>query len=207
MTADNHTMTDRHLLPDEIDQLLDGEAGFGIAPLEAHVRECAQCQAELDAGRRVVDAIEHLPRLAPSPAFADRVMQQVNVYEPWDVAARDAVVALRQRLVPQSRPWRLAGTTIGLTLATGLSVLCVWLAGHLDAVFFVTSIGRARLRDAVFERGGILISAIFGTQTLDRLASGSPSVIFGVLAAVMTLVLVVGLGIRTVVSTSRRGRA
>ena len=103
-------MQHRHLLPDEIDQLLDGETGFGIAPLEAHVRECEQCRAELEAERQVVAAVEELPRLAPSPLFADHVVAQVNVYEPWDVAVRDAAAGWVQRFVPQSRPLRtLAG--------------------------------------------------------------------------------------------------
>ena len=35
----------RHLRPDEIDLLLDGEDGFGVAPLRAHVESCSSCQA------------------------------------------------------------------------------------------------------------------------------------------------------------------
>ena len=38
----------RHLLPDEIDLLVDGEAGFGGAPLKAHVRGCAECAQLFD---------------------------------------------------------------------------------------------------------------------------------------------------------------
>ncbi len=38
----------RHLLPEEIDLLIDGEAGFGVAPLKAHLRQCPECQSELD---------------------------------------------------------------------------------------------------------------------------------------------------------------
>src|SRR5579871_5571050 len=86
-------MNHRHLLPDEIDQLLDGETGFGVAPLQAHLRDCEQCQAAFEEQREVVEALEHLPRLAPSPEFASRVMAQVQIYEPWHVAARDSVVA------------------------------------------------------------------------------------------------------------------
>lgn len=54
-------MTGRHLLPDEIDQLLDGEVGFGVAPLAAHLKDCPTCQAEFEVGRRWIDAIERLP--------------------------------------------------------------------------------------------------------------------------------------------------
>ena len=42
-------MNHRHLLPDEIDLLLDDEVGFGVAPLKAHVRDCARLPR---AGRR-----------------------------------------------------------------------------------------------------------------------------------------------------------
>ena len=51
-------MNHRHLLPDEIDQLVDSEAGFGIAPLKAHLRECADCHAEVEDARRLVSALE-----------------------------------------------------------------------------------------------------------------------------------------------------
>jgi hypothetical protein len=199
-------MTYRHLLPDEIDQLLDGETGFGIAPLEAHVRECAQCRAELDAGRRVVDAVEHLPRLAPSPAFADQVMAQVYVYEPWDVAARDAVTAWARRLVPQSRPLRVVAGVVGLSLAAVLSVASVWVVTNLNTVFFVGSIARARLRDAMLEQIGLVVSTVFGARAVDALGAGGPGVLLGALCALSALVIVAAFAVRSLVSTSRRGR-
>ena len=56
-------MQHRHLLPNEIDLLLDGEVGFGVAPLQAHVAACEDCQARLARSRKVVHALEDLPRL------------------------------------------------------------------------------------------------------------------------------------------------
>src|SRR5439155_16090725 len=35
----------RHLLPEEIDLLLDGELGFAVSPFKAHVRDCAEVRA------------------------------------------------------------------------------------------------------------------------------------------------------------------
>ena len=61
----------RHLLPEEIDLLIDGEAGFGVAPLKAHVRRCAECRGELEDARAVLAALDQLPHLAPSPAPPD----------------------------------------------------------------------------------------------------------------------------------------
>ena len=61
-------MNHRHLLPDEIDLLLDDEVGFGVAPLKAHIRDCAECRAKLDEAQLVVDALEDSPiSLRPTP--------------------------------------------------------------------------------------------------------------------------------------------
>jgi len=195
----------RHLLPDEIDQLLDGEVGFGIAPLEAHVRDCETCRAELETGRQLVASIEHLPRLAPAPAFTERVMAQVNVYEPWDVAARDTVARWVERLVPSSRPVRIAAGALGLSVATVLSLACVWLVSHLDAVFFVSSLVRTRARDVLLEGFGVVLSTVFGPQSIAALERGSAALILGLLVSLAAAVVVVAVGVRSiVVSSSRR---
>ena len=80
-------MNHRHLLPDEIDQLLDDEVGFGAAPLKAHIAECDDCRGRLDDARAVTALIEKLPHLAPSHRFSERVMGEVQPFVPWHVAA------------------------------------------------------------------------------------------------------------------------
>ena len=55
-------MKHRHLLPNEIDLLVDGEVGFGVAPLRAHVRECAECHAKLDEAREVGYCVAAAPQ-------------------------------------------------------------------------------------------------------------------------------------------------
>lgn len=199
-------MTSRHLLPDEIDQLLDGEVGFGVAPLEAHVRECAQCRDEVEAGQRIVDGVEHLPRLSPSPLFAHRVMAQVNVYEPWHVAARDFGDRWIARVTPTSRPWRVVAATGGLSIAALLSVACVWLGSHLDAVFFFGALVRTRLRDALLEQLGVVVSTVFGSGSVDALRTGGPGLLFAVLTTGAVLIVAAGLAIRSAVVASRRSR-
>ena len=99
-------MNHRHLLPTEIDLLLDDEEGFGVAPLKAHVRSCPDCMARLEDARLVTDAIEELPHFAPSFSFTDTVMAQVPVFVPWHVAARDTVRSAVRQWVPDSRPAR-----------------------------------------------------------------------------------------------------
>jgi hypothetical protein len=198
-------MTYRHLLPDEIDALLDGEVGFGVAPLEAHLRECATCRAEVEAGRRVMEAVEHLPRLTASPLFAEHVMAKVDVFEPWHVAARDTVEHWVARLAPQSHPMRVLAGGAGLTMAAVLSVACVWLASHLDALFFFGTIARARIRDALLEQFGGAVSTIFGPQSVAALRAGGPALLFALIATVAVLIVVAGLAVRQVVATSSRG--
>ena len=198
-------MTHRHLLPDEIDALLDSEVGFGVAPLEAHLRECASCRADLEAGRRVVEAIEQLPRLAPTPLFGDHVMAQVNVYEPWYVAARDTADEWATRLVPRSRPMRVLAGGAGLSLAAALSVACVWLVGHLDAVFFFGTLVRARVRDTLFEQLGTAVSTVFGPQSAGALRAGGPALLFVIIATAAVLIVAAGRAVRSAVASPGRG--
>jgi hypothetical protein len=139
----------RHLLPDEFDLLVDGEEGFGVAPLLGHIESCAECRAQLESRRRVAHELERLQHLTPSPLFAYRVMQRVQVYEPWYVPALDSA----RRFVPRSRPARLfAGATAGFAALT-MTVAAVWIVSRLDVAFFLLSIVSERARHAVVGPG------------------------------------------------------
>ena len=96
-------MHDRHLRSDEIELLLDGEEGFGVAPLRAHVKSCTSCRQELESARELMVALDSLPDFAPSVNFSDRVMSQVQVFEPWHAAATRTV----EQFVPATRPARI----------------------------------------------------------------------------------------------------
>lgn len=155
-------MNHRHLLPNEIDLLVDGEGGFGLAPLRAHVRDCAFCRAELDEARAIADSLEELPHFAPSVGLTDRVMAQVPVFVPWHVAARDAV----GRWIPQARPLRVAALTVGTAVASLLTVATLWLVTQADLLALVAGLAGERARGAV---GGALqevAAALFGQQFL-----------------------------------------
>jgi anti-sigma factor RsiW len=150
----------RHLLPNEIDLLLDDEVGFGIAPLRAHVRDCAECRVRVDEARVVVDTLEELPHFAPSFDFANRVMAQVPVFEPWHVAAREAVM----RWVPQSRPARVAALAFGSAIATVLTVAIVWLGTQTELVAFTGGAIGSRVRDVGYEALRDVVVTLFGDQ-------------------------------------------
>ena len=113
-------MKHRHLLPDEIDQLLDDELGFGMAPIKAHLSECDDCRGRYEDARAVTDLIDKLPHLVPSHRFAENVMSKVEVFVPWHVTARDTIAAWipaagRSRKVAV---FAAAGITGVLTLVT-----------------------------------------------------------------------------------------
>ncbi|MBA3854772.1 MAG: hypothetical protein C0503_10160 [Gemmatimonas sp.] len=121
-------MHHRHLLPNELDLLVDGDAGFGLAPLKAHVETCPECAERLSALQAVVGQLDALPHFAPRHGFADRVMTNVQVIEPWHMA----LVESAKRLVPESTGMRvLAATGAGLA-ATTISGGALWLAFKAD---------------------------------------------------------------------------
>ena len=198
-------MTDRHLNPDEIDLLLDGEVGFGVTPLKAHVRRCAQCQAELDEARALTTALEHLPHFAPSPLFAERVMSQVQVFEPAHVAAGNAV----RRWLPQSRPARiLAGVGAG-GVGLALSVLTLWLAARLDVLVFLGDLLGERAGRAILAGLSGTVGAAFGQPAVDALRTSGTFAVALALAGLLVAIAVAALGLRAAASASaaRRHRA
>ena len=189
-------MEHRHLLPDEIDQLLDGEAGFGVAPLIAHIEACPACRAELAEARQVVNALERLPHFGVSPTFADRVMSQVQVFEPWHVAARDAV----RQLVPQSSPARVFAAAGGLTFATLFSLAAVWVIARVDVLAMISGLALERSQESAQGALGAFARSLMG--------DGAPAVGAGVLALALAafVITVVGAtaGLRAVTASGRR---
>jgi hypothetical protein len=174
---------ERHLLPEEIDLLLDGEVGFGTPPLKAHVRSCAACSNELEGARALVRQLEHLPHIAPSPLFANRVMTRVQLFVPWHVALADSV----RGLIPQSRALRVAAAGIFATIAFALTLVSVWAFSRIDAVMFTADLVLDRMRSAAFGAIASGVSALFGDAARPLLAGGTLG-----LAAAALLLLVTG---------------
>jgi len=199
-------MNHRHLLPDEIDQLLDGETGFGVAPLQAHLRECEQCQAAFEEQREVVEALEHLPRLAPSPEFASRVMAQVQIYEPWHVAARDSVLTAIRPLAPRSQPVRLAFGAAALSLAGLLSLASIWLVAHADATLFFAGLVRTSFVRALATSGAAVVQALLGRSASQALAGNTTAVILASISLYIVVFLAAAFALRAA-AVSRRRRA
>jgi len=190
----------RHLLPNEIDLLVDGEAGFGVAPLRAHVAECDECRERLDDARIVVDALEALPHFAPDSRLADRVMAQVPVFVPAHVAARDSVT----RWLPQSAPARAAVAVLGTSVAGLLTVAMIWLASRGDAAIFATSLFADRVQSLVIGTARDLALSLLGESAVAAIqASGMLGVTLLVLGFLGTAVGTI-LALRRLATASSR---
>ena len=193
-------MNHRHLLPNEIDLLVDGEAGFGVASLRAHIIECVDCRARLDDARIVVDALERLPHFAPDSRLADRVMAQVPVFVPAHVAVRDSV----RRWLPQSSAARIAAVAAGTTVAGTLTLAMIWLATRGDAVLFMSGLVGDRFRTLIASGARDLALALLGESALTELQAtggvGISLLLFGFLATALGTVA----GIRRLATAGRR---
>ncbi len=195
-------MHDRHLRSDEIELLLDGEEGFGVAPLRAHVKSCVPCRQELDSARELMVALDALPDFAPSVNFSDRVMLQVQVFEPWHAAATRTV----GQLVPATRPARIAAG-FGAAITAGLATAgTTWVVARADMAFILTQLGAEGVRDQIVAASSDLASTVLGQPGIAVMQHGSPE-----LAAIAAggFVAIVGMGVvglRALATASHRAR-
>jgi hypothetical protein len=191
---------DRHLLPSEIDLLLDGEEGFGTSPLKTHIRKCPPCRAELEEARASVRALEHLPHLAPSPLFAERVLSRVSIFVPWHVAVLDTL----RGFLPSSRGGRVAFGLAAGSLAAVMSVLVLWIALRFDAVLFAAGLLADRLRASILDGAGTVLAGALGDSayTIVR-ASGLLGLAVLTLALIAAALLAATL-LRTIAVNRRR---
>lgn len=195
-------MQDRHLRPDEIELLLDGEEGFGVAPLRAHVRSCVSCQTELDSARELMIALDALPDFAPSVGFADRVMTQVQVFEPWHVAATRAVT---ERL-PATRPARFAAG-VGVAFGAGLVTAgATWVLARADMGILLAQLGLERFRDQVIAAASDLATTVLGQPGLDAVRGSTPEGFALLMGGFVAAAGVGVVGIRVLATASRRVR-
>ena len=190
-------MNHRHLLPNEIDLLVDGEAGFGVAPLRAHVAECDECRVRLDDARVVVDALEALPHFAPDARLADRVMAQVPVFVPAHVAARDSVL----RWVPRSAPARAAALGIATSVAGILTLAMVWLASRGNAVVFAIGLFVDRLQGLVIGAARDAAVTLLGESAVAAIQSA------GTLGVMLLVLGFLGTAVGTVLALRRLATA
>ncbi len=99
--------------------------------------------------------LDDLPRLAPSPAFADRVVSGVRVAEPWYTP----FAAAARRLVPGALWLRIVMTVTASVLAIAATSALAWLAFHPDTAGDIVS---RTGEEATAVAAGVMRAAIEG---------------------------------------------
>ena len=192
-------MDHRHLTPQEIELLVDGEEGIGMAPLAAHIEECVTCRTQLEEQQQLVTTLEQMPHFTPSPLFAYRVMREVQVFEPWHVTAMNTI----RRFVPRSRQARVLAAVVAVAVATSLTAGTIWLASRLDAVAFLAGVGLERIRGVGSQALTGFVSSALGQSGLPIPGeNGFAVAVTGFLAAVA----VSAFGLRAIAAAARRRR-
>jgi anti-sigma factor RsiW len=193
-------MQQPHLLPEDIEFLLDGDQGFGSHPLRKHLESCDECRAELDRARAVNEMLESLPHVAPSRDFSARVMSRVQVFEPWHVSLVDTV----QNLIPRQGPWRVVAGAAAGGIALSFSAIVVWVAMRFEFAVGAGQLGWSKLQAVTSSVAGTAVSGMFGESALSTIRNGgTPAIIIGALALVATLA-VATIGLRGLFAAARR---
>jgi hypothetical protein len=191
-------MTDPHLLPHQIDLLVDGDAGPGARPLREHLAGCDACGARLVAAQRAAEAIAAMPHFAPRLPFADHVMAKVQVTEPWHVALTEDALSI----VPTSGPVRSVAAAGAILSGLLFAALSLWLALRWDLASWLLHLGAERVREVASEGAGSLAAAALGAR-----ATGAGvwplAMAGGVLVATAVLA---ALGFRRLAAASRAKR-
>jgi hypothetical protein len=116
-----------HLTPDDIDRWLDGTLPAGPA---GHLESCQTCLELVRAEREIAELISALPLMAPSSGFADRVMQSVQVPDPFAIRSLGAA---RRRLFATRRSLAVAAS-LALLLLGSMAGSVVWTLNHQDTL-------------------------------------------------------------------------
>lgn len=116
-----------HLSADDLDAWLAG----ALAPdAAAHLAGCPDCQERASAEREIVTLLSALPLMSPAAGFADRVMAQVVVPDPFAIRSLQTV---RRRVLATRRSAALAAGLLVLIVGS-MTASVVWTLGHQQAL-------------------------------------------------------------------------
>lgn len=83
-----------HIDTERMQALLDGDLSpADAADVRASIEACARCTAEFDAWQLLFEDLGELPTLEPSPAFRERVMENVPAGSPGLLGSRSRAAA------------------------------------------------------------------------------------------------------------------
>jgi hypothetical protein len=193
----------RHLLPDEFEDILDGDVGEASAALRDHLDGCAECRAELTKRSELSRALDQMAHLGPAPLFSYRVMSQVQVFEPWHVTLRDTV----RRLIPRTPAARWIAGVTAVAVASIITMAGIWAALNFESAWLFAEVGVKRARTAFLSSVRSVLESAFGRDALTAIeGSGAVGGIIAV-SIVVGVVLIAAIGFRVAAVASRRRRS
>jgi hypothetical protein len=111
-----------HLSPDDVELWLSGTLD---AERTRHLDSCPECFDRAQTEREIVEQIAILPALSPTDGFADRVMAQVTVADPY------ALRSLRRRIFATRRSMAVAAG-LALALVGSMAASVAWSLANQD---------------------------------------------------------------------------
>ena len=128
-------------------------------------------------------------------------MSRVQVFQPWHVAARDAVAGL----VPRSLTARIAAGAIGAVAASVLGLISLWIGSRLDVLAFLSGAAVQRGRDVAALVAEGIVGAAFGPVALGVFrAMGTAGLVVSTIALIIAATAAVYGVRRLAVASSRR---
>jgi hypothetical protein len=194
----------RHLLPEEFDQLLENEedSGADVSRLREHLSLCAACHKEFRSLQRIVGTLENLPYVAPNPLLAERVMTGVKVTRSWYVNARD----LALRMVPKSRGSRAGFAVVGAAGAAVTTLLAMWAAQRTDAVLFLAALTAEQAKGAMLSGARTAGMSFLGEPLTSMIERGGPLGVAGAVAGVAGSMAASAFVVRSLTNAGARRR-
>jgi hypothetical protein len=113
-----------HLSPDDVELWLDGTLD---AERTRHLDLCPACFDRAQAQREIVEQLAALPLVVPSAGFADRVMAQVTVADPF------ALRSLRRRVFASRRSMAIAAS-LALAVVASMAASVAWSLANQDVL-------------------------------------------------------------------------
>lgn len=185
-----------HPAPEVVEAYIGGSlSDADRAVLESHLIGCQQCTAEVEEWRALFAGLAALPYLDPTPGFADRVMANVQVRQPWQAR----VAALLRRVIPVTTGgWFLVTALLSLPVlfmggATTWLLSRPWISADALWIYFIMRTEKALL--ALVQRIGAMVIGnqltpqvvAWGQQLLKQLGAPVIGAVAAVGAALITL--------------------
>jgi len=163
-----------------------------------HLAGCPACQRALADAQQVVVALESLADLPPSASFADRVMAEVHVFEPWHAALTRTV----SPWIPTTATGRLAAGVAVTVTGAATTAGSLWLLARADMAVLLAGAGLSEVRTHLLGIGHDLLRLIAGPSGGAPAVTASPTLLGAavgstVLAATLSLLVLWRLAGRT----------